>query len=108
MKNQDNPGVRGGVSCGFRSLSGRRQPADGHVEAERGQIEDRSWIAKNHTVVYAAAGDSVKVTVDGIDGDGKPAHNEWTGKFDGRITRHRRSQRRTRGRTRWWMRTRSK
>ena len=40
--------------------------------------------AKNMTVVYAAAGDSVKVTVDGLDGDGKPAHNEWTGKFDGK------------------------
>jgi hypothetical protein len=40
--------------------------------------------AKNVTVVYAAAGDSVKVTVDGVDADGKPAHNEWTGKFDGK------------------------
>jgi hypothetical protein len=39
---------------------------------------------KNLTVVYAAAGDSVKVTVDGVDGSGKPAHNEWTGKFDGK------------------------
>jgi hypothetical protein len=36
------------------------------------------------TVVYAAAGDSVKVTVDGTDGDGKPQHNEWTGKYDGK------------------------
>ncbi|MEY2539268.1 MAG: hypothetical protein QOG67_3008 [Verrucomicrobiota bacterium] len=40
--------------------------------------------AKNLTVVYAAAGDSVKVTVDGVDADGKPTHNEWTGKFDGK------------------------
>jgi hypothetical protein len=39
---------------------------------------------KNHTVVYEAAGDKVKVTVDGVDGDGKPAHNEWTGNFDGK------------------------
>jgi hypothetical protein len=39
---------------------------------------------KNTTVVYAAAGDSVKVTVDGVDKDGKSAHNEWTGKFDGK------------------------
>ncbi len=36
------------------------------------------------TVVYETAGDSVKVTVDGTDGDGKPTHNEWTGKFDGK------------------------
>lgn len=41
-------------------------------------------MGKNITVVYAAAGDSVKITVDGVDGSGKPAHNEWTGKFDGR------------------------
>lgn len=39
---------------------------------------------KNHTVVYEAAGDSVKVTVDGVAADGKPTHNEWTGKFDGK------------------------
>jgi len=39
---------------------------------------------KNTTVVYEAAGDNVKVTVDGIDGSGKPSHNEWTGKFDGK------------------------
>jgi hypothetical protein len=40
--------------------------------------------SKNNTVVYEATGDSVKVTVDGTDGAGKPAHNEWTGKFDGK------------------------
>ena len=39
---------------------------------------------KNNTVVYKAAGDNVKVTADGTDSDGKPAHNEWTGKFDGK------------------------
>jgi hypothetical protein len=38
---------------------------------------------KNSTVIYEAAGDSVKVTIDGTDSDGKPAHNEWTGKLDG-------------------------
>ena len=39
---------------------------------------------KNNTVTYQAAGDSIKVTVDGTDAEGKPAHNEWTGKFDGK------------------------
>src|SRR5438034_6134357 len=37
---------------------------------------------KNHTVVYEAAGDNVKITVDGTDKEGKSTHNEWTGKFD--------------------------
>jgi hypothetical protein len=40
---------------------------------------------KNHTVQYEAApGDQIKVIVDGVDGEGKPTHNEWTGKFDGK------------------------
>jgi len=39
---------------------------------------------KNNTVVYQAAGDNVKVTSDGIGGDGNPTHIEWTGKFDGK------------------------
>ncbi|MGA9798554.1 MAG: hypothetical protein WBQ68_06075 [Terriglobales bacterium] len=39
---------------------------------------------KNSTVVYEAAGDDIKVTVDGTDKDGKAVHNEWTGKFDGK------------------------
>ena len=40
--------------------------------------------AKNTKVVYEASGDNVKVTVDGVDASGKPTHNEWTGKFDGK------------------------
>ena len=39
---------------------------------------------KNSTVVYEAAGDSIKVTIDGTGGDGKPLHSEWTGQFDGK------------------------
>jgi hypothetical protein len=40
--------------------------------------------ARNHTVIYEATGDNVKITVDGVDAQGKPAHNEWVGKFDGK------------------------
>jgi hypothetical protein len=39
---------------------------------------------KNVTVTYEAAGDSVKVTVDGVDGKGNAIHNVWTGKYDGK------------------------
>src|SRR5437763_1494780 len=40
---------------------------------------------KNNTVTYSnTMMGKVKVTVDGIDGKGKPAHNAWTGKFDGK------------------------
>ena len=39
--------------------------------------------ARNHTVVYEAAGDQIKITVEGVDENGKAVRNEWTGKFDG-------------------------
>ena len=39
---------------------------------------------KNNTVVYEAAGDMTKVTVDGTDSSGAATHNDWTGKFDGK------------------------
>jgi hypothetical protein len=61
---------------------------------------------KNNTVIYEAAGDSIKVTVDGVDGAGNPVHSEWTGKFDGKYyavtgdpTSDTRSYRRINGRT---------
>ncbi|MEO8190472.1 MAG: hypothetical protein ABI682_09020 [Acidobacteriota bacterium] len=38
----------------------------------------------NNTVVYEGAGDIMKATVDGVLADGTPAHNEWTGRFDGK------------------------
>ena len=41
-------------------------------------------VPKNDTVTYEAAGDSVKVTIDGTAPDGTPTHSEWTGKFDGK------------------------
>jgi hypothetical protein len=37
------------------------------------------------TVVYTSAMmGKMKCTVDGVDAKGKPTHNEWTGKFDGK------------------------
>jgi len=39
---------------------------------------------KAQTVKYEATGDNMKITVDGTDATGKPIHNEWTGKFDGK------------------------
>ena len=39
---------------------------------------------KNNTVTYEAAGDSMKVTIDGTAADGTPLHSERTGKFDGK------------------------
>jgi len=38
----------------------------------------------NSTVVYEAAGNSIKVTIDGTSPDGKATHSEWMGKVDGK------------------------
>ncbi len=39
---------------------------------------------KNQTVVYSAAGDKMKITVDGVDAKGQKIHSEWTGLADGK------------------------
>jgi hypothetical protein len=41
-------------------------------------------VLKNVTVVYTVEGDNLTAVVDGVDGSGKPTHNEWTGKIDGK------------------------
>jgi hypothetical protein len=56
----------------------------GTWKLNEGKSKMSAGTPKNTTVVYEAAGDSIKITVDGTDADGKPAHNEWTGKFDGK------------------------
>jgi hypothetical protein len=50
--------------------------------------EDKSKFSpgapKSSTAIYEAVGDNIKVTLDGTGFDGKPAHTEWTGMFDGK------------------------
>ena len=41
-------------------------------------------MGKNTTVVYAEQGDKIKVTVEGVDKDGKPTRGVWVGKWDGK------------------------
>jgi hypothetical protein len=41
-------------------------------------------LPKNNTVVYEAAGDSVKMTIDGTSNSGQTIHSEWIGKLDGK------------------------
>jgi len=41
-------------------------------------------MGKNTTVTYAEQKDKIKITVEGIDKDGKPTHSVWVGKFDGK------------------------
>ena len=41
-------------------------------------------MGKNTTVTYAEQKDKIKVTVEGVDKDGKPTHSVWVGKWDGK------------------------
>jgi len=39
---------------------------------------------KDHTVVYEGVDGGLRITIDGVDKDGRPTHTEWTGRFDGK------------------------
>jgi len=54
----------------------------GTWKLEESKSEIPAGVGKNTTVVYSEAGSDTKVTTDGVDAQGKPAHTEWTGKFD--------------------------
>jgi hypothetical protein len=41
-------------------------------------------MGKNTTVTYEEQKDEIKVTVEGVDKDGKATHSVWVGKFDGK------------------------
>ncbi len=56
----------------------------GTWKLNEGKSKLAAGMPKNSTIVFEAAGDSVKVTIDGTDAAGKPTHNEWTGKLDGK------------------------
>jgi hypothetical protein len=60
-----------------------QDPLMGTWKLNVAQSKLANGVPRNHTVVYEAAGDQVKVTVDGTNPDGTPSHTEWTGKFDG-------------------------
>ena len=72
------------VLCFVSTLSFAADPHMGTWKLNEAKSKFAPGANKNHTVAYEAAGDSTKVTVDGIDGKGNPIHNEWTGKFDGK------------------------
>jgi hypothetical protein len=93
-KNQ-NPALIGpmktkttGLTLAFCFLAGTAcfaaDPLIGAWKLNEGKSKIARSTPKNAMVVYEAVGDQVKVTVDGTDANGKPAHNEWTGKFDGK------------------------
>jgi hypothetical protein len=73
------------VLCFFAALAfAADNPNMGSWKLNDAKSKIPAGVPKNNSVVYEAAGDSIKVTVDGVDAAGKPIHNEWTGKFDGK------------------------
>jgi hypothetical protein len=67
------------VAIGFAA-----DPNVGSWKLNEAKSKIAAGAAKNLTVVYTAEGEDYKCVVDGVDGAGKPTHNEWTGKFDGK------------------------
>ncbi len=66
------------------AVSAATSPTMGTWKLNEAKSKIPAGVVKYTTVVYAPAGDMIKVTTDGVDGSGKPAHTEWTGKFDGK------------------------
>jgi len=67
------------------SLASAQDPNMGTWKLNEAKSKFGKGATKNHTVVYEAAGDDIKVIVDGTDASGAATHNEWTGKFNGRF-----------------------
>jgi hypothetical protein len=67
------------VAIGFAA-----DPNVGSWKLNEAKSKIAAGAGKNLTVVYTAEGEDYKCVVDGVDGAGKPTHNEWTGKFDGK------------------------
>jgi len=76
------------VSALLLSVAGAVWAADdgflGTWKLNEAKSKMAAGLAKNSTVVYAADGDKVKVTIDGTDDKGQAFHSEWTGKYDGK------------------------
>jgi hypothetical protein len=90
-----NPGFIGhmkikiiGLTLGFCLLAGgacyAADPQMGTWKLNEAKSKFTAGTTKNTMVTYEAAGDQVKVTVNGVDAKGKATHNQWTGKFDGK------------------------
>lgn len=67
------------VSMGFA-----QNPHLGTWKLNEAKSKSTPGVQKNLMVSYEVVGDNIKATLDGVDGKGKPSHNEWTGKFDGK------------------------
>jgi hypothetical protein len=77
-----------GLAVAFCFLAGAAcfaaDPQIGSWKLNEAKSKFTRGAGKNTVVIYETVGDQVKVTVEGTDAKGKPARNEWTGRFDGK------------------------
>jgi len=72
------------LSAASAGLSLAQDPQLGTWKLDEATSKISSGSPKFTTVINQKLGANVKVTLDGVAGDGKPLHNQWTGKFDGK------------------------
>jgi hypothetical protein len=72
------------VLCFFAVATSFASPNMGTWKLNEAKSNIPAGAPKNNMVTYEAMGDKVKVTVDGVNGEGKPSHTEWTGMFNGK------------------------
>lgn len=66
------------------TVSFAQNPNMGTWKLNEAKSKIPAGVGKNTTVEYSAAGSDIKITTDGVNAAGQPAHSEWTGKFDGK------------------------
>jgi hypothetical protein len=71
-------------TIGTASCFGITNPHIGTWKFNASRSHIPSGIGKNSTVVYSELGDRIKATMDGTEGDGRPKHSVWIGRFDGK------------------------
>jgi hypothetical protein len=72
------------VSFAAAAASFAANPQMGTWKLNEGKSKVAPGMGKSTTVTYSEQRDKIKVTVDGVDKDGKPTHGVWAGKWDGK------------------------
>ena len=76
--------IAAAVCCATTVACFAASPQMGTWKLNEGKSKIPAGMGKNNTVTYAEQKDKIKITVDGVDKDGKPVHSVWLGKFDGK------------------------
>ena len=64
------------------STASAQNPNMGTWKLNEAKSKIPAGAGKSTTVVYSTSGGDIKITTDGLNGQGRPSYSEWTGKFD--------------------------